>query len=139
MAIEVKIEDSIIQKLADEAVLRAVKSSVEGSPAIKQAVEKAIAAVKIDTAQIEKALTASIINVTSNPKFLDDMIRTAIVKAGPKLDGSFDASLRAAGKRMALDPETLEKVVEGVKAKLLIEAEERIAEMEIRGVMGTFS
>jgi hypothetical protein len=66
------------------------------------------------------------------------MVREAIMKGAPKLAGSFDASLRAVGKRMAMDPETLEKVVEGVKAKLASEAEERIAEAEIKGI-GTFS
>lgn len=138
MAIEIKIDDAIIQKLADEAVQRAVKSTVEGSSVIKSAVEKAIAAVKIDTKQIEDAVVQSIKNVTSNPAFLDDLIRKAILQGAPKLTGSFDSSLRAAGKRMALDPETLESMVEGVKQKLALEAEERLAEMEIKG-MGKFA
>ncbi|UIS24653.1 hypothetical protein S21ZY_091 [Pseudomonas phage ZY21] len=138
MAIEIKIDDAVIQKLADEAVQRAVKSTVETSSVIKQAVEKAIAAVKIDTKQIEDAVIQSIKNVTSHPAFLDDLIRKAILQGAPKLTGSFDASLRAAGKRMALDPETLESMVEGVKEKLALEAEERLAEMEIKG-LGKFA
>jgi hypothetical protein len=136
--IEIKIDDAVIQKLADDAVQRAVKSTVESSSVIKSAVEKAIASVKIDTKQIEDAVTASIKNVTANPAFLDDLVRTAILKGADKLTGSFDSSLRAAGKRMAMDPETLEKVVEGVKAKLSLEAEERLAEMELKG-HGTFA
>ncbi|ATW58028.1 hypothetical protein CNR34_00095 [Pseudomonas phage nickie] len=138
MAIEIKIDDAVIQKLADDAVQRAVKSTVENSSVIKQAVEKAIAGVKIDTKQIEDAVVQSIKNVTSSPAFLDDLIRQAIMKGAPKLTGSFDASLRAAGKRMALDPETLEQLIEGVKHKLTAEAEERRAEMEIKG-MGAFA
>ncbi|QOC57946.1 hypothetical protein phiK7B1_091 [Pseudomonas phage phiK7B1] len=138
MAIEIKIDDAVIQKLADEAVQKAVKSTVESSSVIKQAVEKAIASVKIDTKQIEDAVTASIKDVTSNPAFLNDLVRAAILKGADKLTGSFDASLRAAGKRMALDPDTLESVVEGVKEKLALEAEERLAEMEIKG-LGKFA
>lgn len=138
MTIEIKIDDAVIQKLADDAVQRAVKSTVESSSIIKQAVEKAIAGVKIDTKQIEDAVVQSIKNVTSNPAFLDDLIRKAIMQGAPKLTGSFDASLRAAGKRMALDPDTLESMIEGVKEKLAMEAEERLAEMEING-LGKFA
>ncbi|UKL14994.1 hypothetical protein hairong_089 [Pseudomonas phage hairong] len=138
MTIEIKIDDAVIQRLADDAVARAVKSTVESSSVIKQAVEKAIAAVKIDTKQIEDAVTASIKNVTSNPAFLDDLVRAAILKGADKLTGSFDASLRAAGKKLAMDPETLEEVAAGVKAKLSVEAQERLAEYEAKG-MGNFS
>jgi hypothetical protein len=138
MAIEIKIEDTVIQKLADDAVQRAVKDTVQNSPSIKAAIDKAVASVKIDTKQIEDAISTSIRNVTSNPAFLDDLIRVSILKGADKLSGSFDASLRAAGKRMALDPKTLEQVVDSVKSKLALEAEERMAEMELRGA-GAFA
>lgn len=138
MAIEIKVDDAVIQKLADEAVQRAVKSTVEGSSVIKQAVEKAIASVKIDTKQIEDAVTQSIKDVTSNPAFLNDLVRAAILKGADKLTGSFDASLRAAGKKLAMDPETLQSVTNGVKLKLLTEAQERLVEYEAKGG-GSFS
>lgn len=138
MAINIVIDDATIQKLADEAVQRAVKSTVEGSAGIRQAIEKAISSVKIDTKQIEAAITASIKNVTDDPSFLDDLIRKAVLNGASKLGGSFDSSLRAAGKRLALDGDTIELVAENIKSKIEQDAEERKAELELKGG-GAFS
>jgi hypothetical protein len=138
MSIEVKIDDAVVQKLADEAVQKAIKSAVENSGVIKAAVEKAVASVKIDTKQIEDAVNRSVASVVSNPAFLNELIRKAILDGASKLGGSFDSSLRAAGKRLAMPGDILEEVAAGVKAKLSTEAQERQEAYEAKG-MGKFA
>lgn len=82
---------------------------------------------------IARSVEKAVQEVTSKPDFLHGLIEKAILQGADKLGGSFDASLRAAGKRLAMDSETLEKVAAGVKASLSNEAEARIAEYELRG------
>lgn len=87
----------------------------------------------IDSAYIKAVVEKAVKEVIEHPGFLHDLIRTSLLKSAPKLEGSFDASLRAAGKRLAMPSDVIEKVAEGIAAKAMIEAEERMAEYELRG------
>lgn len=131
MTIEIKIDDGAIQDVVDEAIVEAVRKVVVGSPVIKAAVEKAIATITINTKQIEDAITKAVSDVTSKPEFLNELIKKSILDSSNKLAGSFDASLKAAGKALALDRETIDIVTSGFKQKLL-------EEYEAKG-MGAFS
>lgn len=138
MTINVTINQWDIQAKVDAQVHAEITRLVQTSPAIMNAINTAVASVKIDTATIEYAIQAAIKNVCSNPKFFESLVQAAILKGSDKLGGSFDASLRAAGKKLAMDGDLLEQVAAGVKTKLQMEAEERAAEYELKGA-GTFA
>lgn len=131
--INVTIHDHEIKAKVDVEVLNGIKMMVQNSPALRSSVDAAIASVRIDTTMVEAAIKQAITNVCNSPGFLDGLIKSAILSGSEKLGGSFDASLRAAGKKLAMDTGTLEKVADGVKAALVTEAESRLAEYELRG------
>lgn len=131
--INVVINQHDIQAKVDALVHAEIVRHVQSSPIINDAIKAAVATVKIDTAVIEACVAQAIKNVCSNPVFFEGMIQKAILAGADKLGGSFDASLRAAGKRLAMDGDLLEQVAAGVKTKLQMEAEERAAEYELKG------
>lgn len=136
--INVTINQWDIQSKVDAEVQIQIRNLVSSSPAILNAVNAAMMTVKIDASTVEAAIAQAIKNVCSNPKFFEGMVSTAILTGANKLGGSFDASLRAAGKKLAMDGDLLEQVAAGVKTKLQMEAEERAAEYELKGA-GAFA
>lgn len=119
MAIEIKIDDAIIQKVADEAVQRAVMEAVKTSGVIKAAVEKAVASVRIDTKQIDEALQRSLAEVMSNKTFFHELIKKAFTDNADKLRGNFESSVKRAGKDLAMPREVIEEVGERIKVELM--------------------
>jgi hypothetical protein len=133
------VEQAFLNAAATKAVEDAIKACAANNPAITSAVAQAINNSMITVApMITVAVEKAVLEVTNKPDFLHTLIEKAILNGADKLGGSFDASLRAAGKGLAMDRETLEKVAAGVKAALRNEAEARIAEYELRGA-GTFA
>lgn len=136
--ISVVIQDHEVRAKVEIEVQNSIRMMVQNSPQLRTAVDAAIASVRIDTTLVEAAIKLAIANVCNNPGFLDGLVKSAILSGTEKLGGSFDASLRAAGKKLAMDNSTLELVADGVKAALVTEAESRLAEYELRGA-GTFA
>lgn len=130
----INIDQTFLDNVARTAVEQAIKSSAASSPELRTAVQNAINHAMARVApMIATAIDKAVADVTSKPGFLDAMIQKAILEGSSKLGGSFDASLRAAGKKLALDGDTLERVAEGIKIAMLTEAEARQAEYELRG------
>lgn len=128
------IDQAFLDNAARIAVENAIKSQVMSSPIILEAIKVAVNnSMSVVGPMIQQAVERSVKEVTSKPDFLHELIEKAILNGHSKLGGSFDASLRAAGKELAMDRETLERVAAGVKAALNNEAEQRIAEYELRG------
>lgn len=135
----VHVDSVFLDTIARQAVEQAIKTQVQSTPIIANAIQTAVNnAMPTVGPLIQQAVERSVREVTSDPKFLHALIEKAILDGHSKLGGSFDASLRAAGKRLAMDSETLDRVAAGVKAALTNEAEARIAEYELRGG-GTFA
>jgi hypothetical protein len=130
----IHIDQMFLDTVARNAAEVAIKNQIQNSPLIVNAIATAVSnsmplVAPVITAAVEKAVR----EVTSKPGFLHALIEKAILDGSSKLGGSFDASLRAAGKKLAMDEDTLERVAEGVKVGLLNEAEQRLAEFELRG------
>lgn len=131
--IAIPLDEVALADVARTTAEKAVRERILNGPELKEAVANAVAKVKIDTDYIQAVVEKAVKEVIEHPAFLHNLVQSALLKSAPKLEGSFDASLRAAGKRLALPGEVIEKVAEGIAAKLLIEAEERMVEYELKG------
>lgn len=131
--IAIPLDEVALADVARKTAESVIRDRIMNGTEVKDAVTKAVNSVKIDSAYIQAVVEKAVKEVIEHPGFLHDLIRTSLLKSAPKLEGSFDASLRAAGKRLAMPSDVIEKIAEGVAAKAMIEAEERMAEYELRG------
>lgn len=132
MSISLEIKEEDVKKVAVDAIQSAVNRLVNDSPMLKKTIETAIATIMVDVnSQLKAAIEKAVMEVTSRPTFLHAVIEKAILNSSDKLSGAFDASLRSAGKQLALDRSSLTALSEEVKARIA-------AECEINGT-GSFS
>lgn len=139
MPIQVVIPDAQINQMVEAQI----KSSITGQiiqAEVAKAVGEAIGQIVADRKLIAQAVQDSVTRVCNDSAFLDELVKASILKGASKLEGAFDGAIKAAGKRMALESETLTLVTENVREKvyqenLAVKAEKlnRVIRLEEQG------
>lgn len=139
MPIQVVIPDVQIQQMVEVQIRSAITGQVIAAE-VSRAVGEAIGQITADRELINKAVQDSVTRVCNDSTFLDELVKASILKGASKLEGAFDGAIKAAGKRMALESETLTLVTENVREKvyqenLAVKAEKlnRVIRLEEQG------
>ncbi len=139
MPIQVVIPDVQIQQMVEVQIRSAITGQVIAAE-VSRAVGEAIGQITADRELINKAVQDSVTRVCNDSAFLDELVKASILKGASKLEGAFDGAIKAAGKRMALESETLTLVTENVREKvyqenLAVKAEKlnRVIRLEEQG------
>lgn len=120
MPIQVVIPDVQIQQMVEVQIRSAITGQVIAAE-VSRAVGEAIGQITADRELINKAVQDSVTRVCNDSTFLDELVKESILKGASKLEGAFDGAIKAAGKRMALESETLTLVTENVREKVYLE------------------
>lgn len=120
MPIQVVIPDAQIHQMVEAQLRSAITSQVIHAEVLK-AVGEAIGQITADRKLIAQAVQDSVTRVCNDSAFLDELVKASILKGASKLEGAFDGAIKAAGKRMALESETLTLVTENVREKVYLE------------------
>lgn len=120
MPIQVVIPDVQIQQMV-EAQIRSTITGQVIQTEVAKAVGEAIGQIVADRKLIAQAVQDSVTRVCNDSTFLDELVKASILKGASKLEGAFDGAIKAAGKRMALESETLTLVTENVREKVYLE------------------
>lgn len=120
MPIQVVIPDVQIQQMVEVQIRSAITGQVIAAE-VSRAVGEAIGQITADRELINKAVQDSVTRVCNDSAFLDELVKASILKGASKLEGAFDGAIKAAGKRMALESETLTLVTENVREKVYLE------------------
>lgn len=116
MPIQVVIPDVQIQQMVEVQIRSAITGQVIAAE-VSRAVGEAIGQITADRELINKAVQDSVTRVCNDSAFLDELVKASILKGASKLEGAFDGAIKAAGKRMALESETLTLVTENVRVR----------------------
>lgn len=120
MPIQVVIPDVQIQQMVEVQIRSAITGQVIQTE-VSRAVGEAIGQITADRELIAQAVQDSVTRVCNDSTFLDELVKASILKGASKLEGAFDGAIKAAGKRMALESETLTLVTENVREKVYLE------------------
>lgn len=133
------VDQAVIDSLVLKQVEKAIADELANSAVIKKAVQVAVtAAIPVIDKSVATAMDKAVTKLLSDHTFIAKLIGEALLKDSSKLKGAFDAALRAAGKRMALDSEALGTLIETITEKYAIEAAARAAVAAAEG-KGQFS
>lgn len=112
--------------LAQRAVERVIIDSLNSTDVIDRALQAAIKDCMEDiTPKLTAALQEATDKVLQKPGFIEGIVEANLMRSADKLSGSFDSSMRAAGKALALDRSTLTAIAEEVKIRAFKEKEEQ--------------
>lgn len=108
-----------IDKIAEAAAKAAITDHLTKTGVIQKEVAAALSKV---TAEITPVLVESckeaVQRICRDPKFIEDLLRETILKDRGKLEGAFTGALSKVGRELALDRNTLERLVSKVKEEI---------------------
>lgn len=108
-----------IDKIAEAAAKAAITDHLTKTGVIQKEITAAMSKVTTEiTPILVQSCKDAVERICRDPKFVEDLLKETILKDRGKLEGAFTGALTKVGRELALDRNTLERLVNKVKEEI---------------------